>query len=271
METVFFYISKIAWRLVRPDSLLVILCCLLWLSLAFKRYRLATWLGSIVTLCVLIIAFFPLGAWLAAPIEKTFPNQVTLPARVDGIIVLGGSIDAYRSHSWQSVELGPSAEREFAFLSLAKRFPEAKLVFTGGTGSVLHQEYKEATYAKQLYQQQGLSLSRVIFEDQSRNTYENAVNSHALVKPKPGEYWVLVTSALHMKRSMGVFCQVGWPVKPYPVDHLAHKNPISKFFVLDFAANLYKFRWVLREYLGLWVYQLTGKTAPISDSCWLQD
>ena len=71
--------------------------------------------------------------------------------------------------------------------------------------------------ARQLWTGMGVPPERMLFETAARNTHENAVLAHALAKPRPGETWLLVTSASHMPRSVGVFRRAGWDVVPWPV------------------------------------------------------
>src|SRR6185436_11793834 len=148
------------------------------------------------------------------------------PEDIAGIVVLGGAEDAERSAAWNQVEVNDSAERFLASLALARRYPQAKVLFTSGSGGVFSQEYKGASVAKLLYEQQGIAASRMIFESESRNTAENVALSKSLAKPAPGEMWILVTSAFHMPRSAGIFCKAEWPVIAYPVDHRALRGKL---------------------------------------------
>jgi uncharacterized SAM-binding protein YcdF (DUF218 family) len=143
-------------------------------------------------------------------------------------------------------------------MALAHRYPHAKLVFTGGSGNPLMQDAREADYVKQLWIDIGLDPSRVIWERDSRNTYENAVASKALARPKPGENWVLITSAVHMPRAVAIFNKQNWKVIPYPVDYITTDTPIwqREFSV---SQNLWLLSEALREVIGKLAYQMTGK------------
>ena len=143
----------------------------------------------------------------------------------------------------------------------ARRYPRAKLVFTGGSGDIEQGVSNEAGYARILLEQLGLPPERVVFENMSRTTWENAVNASALVKPRPGERWVLLTSASHMPRAVGVFRKAGWSVLPWPVgyqsrDHITAYAPSlgQKLAVLD---------WAVHEWIGLVVYYLHGWTSAL--------
>ena len=259
LGTLFFYLSKFIWALVAPASVLYLLfvggCLLLW----FGKTRLASRvLGPTLALFTLV-AFLPLGNWLATPLEQRFEANPELPESVDGIIMLGGAVDAMTSYIWNQPEFGPAADRYFALADLARQYPDATLVFTGGSGSVRDQAFKEADIAEVVFATIGINGRNLVMERESRNTQENALNSKALVNPEPGESWVLITSAQHMPRSVGIFCQQGWPVIPYPVDH---KTAPGRQFRIEFnpGENLESLNHVTREWLGLLAYYLTGKS-----------
>ncbi len=155
---------------------------------------------------------------MIAVLEDRFPVITSITEPVDGIIVLGGSVDQYLGQTRKQIILNNAAERLTSFVALARQFPKAKLVFTGGSGR-LDQTHKEADTAREFFTSMGLPQSRIIFEDRSRNTFENGIFTHRLVKPKASERWLLITSARHMPRSIGVFRQLGWNTIPYPVDY----------------------------------------------------
>ena len=263
----FFSISKVGWALVSPDSILVLLllvCCfLLWR----RSYKKAKKLLLFVTVVFLLISLFPIGSWLRYPLETRFTANPELPAKVDGIILLSGPERADLSDVWKQMQLEDGAERHLAFMELARRYPQANLVFSGGSRKLFEQRYKAADYALELFKKQGINTSRIIFERESRNTYENAFLSFNLVQPVAGETWVLVTSASHMPRSVGIFCKINWPVIAYPVDHRTMPNLVFKVD-WKFSRHLSDLYWVSREWVGLFVYYITGKTDDLlPDGC----
>jgi len=261
METLFFLLSKFGWTLVEPDALLLyslLLCCFL---LYRNRLRLARNLLTVVLVLLMMVAILPLAGWLIAPLEHRFAANPALPARVDGIITLGGALDPDLSAYWQQPELSNSSEREIAFALLARRYPQARLVMTGGNGNVLNNELKEADYESLFLQQMQIDAARLELERESRNTYENASLSKALVHPRPGEVWVLITSASHMPRAVGIFCKQGWPVLPWPVDHMTAPTTLQIGFNL--SNNLQELNYALHEWLGLLAYYVTGKTTAL--------
>jgi len=262
MDTIFFLTSKIIWLLLSPDSLLLLLIISALLFLYYGKIHLAKIILSAVTVIILLISFLPVGEWLLYPLESRFQTNPSLPEKVDGIIVLSGAEDTLLSHLWNQVELGSAAERDLTFLSLAKRYPEAKLVFTGGTGSLVNQEYKAADVAKKLFEQQGFDTSRIIFERESRNTYENVIYSKKLVNPVKNNNWLLITTGWHMPRSVGIFCKTGWRVIPYPVDHQSRKDNLLRIN-FNLSGNLHVLKSSIKEWLGLFAYYLSGKTSTV--------
>ena len=142
---------------------------------------------------------------------------------------------------------------------LSNRYPKAKLIFSGGSGSLFLQNYKEAKVIAPLLRQLGIDQERIILEDQSRNTFENAVFSHRLVKPKNDEVWLLITSAFHMPRCVGAFRKAGWQVIPYPVDYQTTSREILPI-QFNFTGGVASLGNALHEILGLLFYWLYGKT-----------
>ena len=262
MDTLFFIASKLIWAVISPDSLIVLLGVLAWLALAFGWQKLSRHLLALCALLLILIGFLPVGEWLIAPLENRFVTNAALPQRVDGIIVLGGALSPVQSNAWGQAELGGAAERLTSFLYLASLYPEAQLVFTGGSGSVSAQQFKEADSVRILFEQLGLRERAIFYESESRNTSENAQYSKQLVSPAPDSTWLLITSAFHMPRSIGVFCQQEWVVQPYPVDHYSRKGDLMRV-EFSFAGNLGLLGTAINEWVGLIAYRVSGRTSQL--------
>ena len=109
----------------------------------------------------------------------------------------------------------------------------------------------------------GIAPERIIAEEQSRNTVENAVFSKLLAMPQPGERWLLVTSAHHMPRAMGVFRAADFPVEAYPVDWRT-RGPIDLLRPFDSVGRgLERADTAMHEWIGLLIYWLTGRSAQL--------
>jgi len=255
----FFVLSKIFWFLLKPGNVLLILL-VLGVALLWTRWRrLGRWLVSAAAVTGLFLAVVPVGSWMFSALEERFPPLNELPVRVDGIVVAGGVVDPVMTKDRGQASINSAVERLFEMAKLAERYPRAKMVYSGGAGNLFHQDLKEAPLVVALLRQLGVDPGRVIFEDQSRNTAENAVFSRRLAKPKEGETWILVTSAFHMPRAVGSFRRAGWRVTPYPVDY--HTLGEEDFpFRFNFAGGVGSLNNALHEYLGLLSYWLNGKT-----------
>lgn len=222
--------------------------------------RLGIMLGAPMLLLVAAIGVLPLQDWLMRPLEEYFPVP-ELPAKVDGVIVLGGAEEpgVMSVRGWP--ELNSNADRLIGFVALARNYPDARLVFTGGAAVRRgDREVSEADVAAAVFAKLGLAPDRVIYERVSRNTAENARLSHALIRPKPEETWILVTSARHLPRAVNTFHAVGWPVIPYPVDFLTGKVQEFEFSPLR---RLSGFNFVAKEMLGLLWYRVQGWTSDL--------
>ena len=253
-----FALSKLLWGLAAPGNLLLLAVAAGVVLLALGRRRAGLWLAGSALVLMLAAAVLPVGAWMARPLEARFPPG-ELPARVDGIVVLGGAIDPLASAESGRPELNAAADRLLALAWLAGRHPEARLVFTGGSGRLLDQHLPEAPVAAEALRRMGLDPDRLTLEGESRNTWENAVLAHRLAAPREGEVWLLVTSAMHMPRSVGCFRKAGWTVVPWPVDL---RVPAAEARRLDFdlSGGLDRINAAAREYLGLLAYRLMGRT-----------
>lgn len=250
-----FVVSKIFDLLGRPPAL-VVLVLLVGTALLFtRRWRAGRGGLAALSAVLLVLAVFPVGPWLAAPLENRFPVPAE-PAHVDGIVVLGGAVDPALSDARGRAAVGGAAERLFAMVALARRHPEARVIYTGGSGDPLKQDLKEAPVVRGLMLDLGLDVTRMTFEDQSRTTWENAVYSRKLMQPRPGETWLLVTSALHMPRAVGAFRAVEWPVVPYPVNFTTF--PGQPPLRLDPGGGLAPLGAIQHEWLGLLWYRLRG-------------
>ena len=259
MGSVFFFTSKIVWALITPGSLLVILGMFAWLSLVAGWQKISRLFLSLTALFLLLVGTLPLGEWLISPLENRFAANAALPMNPAGVIVLGGAVNPALSDTWGQTEIGGAAERLTAFIYLANLYPDTQLVFTGGSGSLTEQAYKEADYTRFLFEQLDMGDREIIYESESRNTAENALHSMKLLNPQAAEEWILITSAFHMPRAVGVFCQAGWPVTPYPVDHYSDKGELLRVDY-RFSDNLRTLETAIHEWVSLLAYRITRQT-----------
>jgi uncharacterized SAM-binding protein YcdF (DUF218 family) len=246
-----------------PSNILMVIGLIGLLLLLTRFQRLASWL--IVTSLVLLafVGYSPLGNMLMVPLEQRFPPWDASRGPPDGIVVLGGAISPSLSLARGAVALNESAERITTAVELARRYPNARIIFTGGTGSLLPEAPVEAPVAVREFEALGVAHDRITAEEQSHNTVENAVFSRLLADPKPGQRWLLVTSAFHMPRAMAVFRAAGFPVEAYPVDWRTRGPIDARRPFWSFIGGLAMTDLAVHEWVGLIVYRLTGNTTEL--------
>jgi uncharacterized SAM-binding protein YcdF (DUF218 family) len=256
----FFILSKLAWFVIAPVNFIVLSCLaglILWRTGFIRIGRAVT---SIAIIVLTIACFFPLGAALIRPLEDRFPVVPENLAAPSGIIVLGGALDELLSEAHGTPSLISGAARLTAGAALARRYPQARLVFTGGAASLTKEMPSEAKGVHKLWLDLGVPDSQMSFEDRSRNTWENALFTRDLIAPKPGERWLLVTSAWHMPRAMGIFRRVGFDVTAYPVDFLSYGDARDWNVTPAVLDELTMMSFAIHEWVGLAVYRFTNKT-----------
>ncbi len=258
-----FWLSKTFWIVVAPANLALI-AGLLGTVLLWTRW--ARWgrrLVGIGIVVLVVLAVFPVGAWLGTPLETRFPVAEPLPARIDGIVLLGGAETVSQTQARGIVAVNQAADRLIAFADLARRYPNARLAYTGGSGSLNPSRMKEADVARMALERMGVDVARVVFERDSRNTFENAQYLKSVIDPAPGETWVLITTALYMPRAVGAFRKANWPVVPYPVDHSYGTVVPGLALGWDLAGRSSSAQRAMREWIGLVVYRILGRTTAV--------
>ena len=259
----FFYASKVLGFFAIPSNF-IILVGIVGALLLRTRFARAGWglaVGSLVLLAVFGLS--PAGNALIVPLEERFPPWDDRRGPPHGIVVLGGALSPDVSHARNTVALNEAAERLTAVAELAKRYPDARIIFSGGSAALVFEERPEAEFALRLLETLGVAPGRVIPENKSRNTVENARFSRELAQPKPGERWLLVTSAYHMPRSVGVFRKAGFPVEAYPVDWRTRgpADMLRPFPTL--GDGLRRTDTAVREWVGLMAYWLNGHSSEL--------
>ncbi|TCS64373.1 YdcF family protein [Varunaivibrio sulfuroxidans] len=260
----FFYLSKIFWFFVSPGNLILFTIAIGVLLLWMGYRSIGRGIATIGVLLFFVFGMLPVGSWALGVLEETVLPPKTLPAHVDGIITLGGGIDPFITAERDQVTLTESAERLTEFMRLGRLYPHAQLIFTGGSNDPLRQKFSEAEAARRFMREQGFDVSRVMFETRARNTAENVRYSYELATPNRSETWILITSAYHMPRALGVFREKGWRVIPYPVDYRTDPQA-SPFAQFNVTHNLRLTALAWHEWLGLLIYRLTGRAAPVSE------
>lgn len=260
----YFLFSKLAKQFLSPYFVFVTVVFLGFLLLFTRKWRLGRLSLGAAILFYVAFAVLPTGNILLNTLEDRFTRPDLAGLRVDGIIVLGGATNTVLSEARGQVALQGSAERLTEFVKLALLYPNAKLVFTGGIGLLSGKGPTEAKVTHQFFSEIGFDVDRVLFEDQARNTVESAYNTYTLLNPE-NQNWLLVTSARHMPRAMGLFQKAGWNIQAFPVDYrTAPRN--SSAFSLSWPGDLSMFSGAVYEFAGLTVSWLRGDSEDIFPS-----
>ena len=259
----FFPLSKILGFFAIPSNVVISIGVLGLLLLPTRLARAGRALAFASLIVLAILGLSPAGNALIIPLEERFPRWDATRGAPDGIIVLGGAISPDVSAAHDDVALNEAAERLTVAAELARRYPAARILFSGGSGALIYDEGAEAAFALRLLEDLGIPRERIMLEDRSRNTVENAVFSKALAHPRPGERWLLVTSAHHLPRAIGVFRKVGFPVEAYPVDWRTRGiNDVLRPFA-TVGDGLRRSDTAVREWVGLAVYWVTGRSSAL--------
>jgi uncharacterized SAM-binding protein YcdF (DUF218 family) len=257
MDTAFFILSKLIGLALQIETWLVIGMVVSLVAGRFARPRLARWSFRATLAALLAVGILPIGEILLRPLEAEFPPRAA-PAHIDGIVVLGGVEDQRATAAWGDPQLNEAAERLTAAAALAIAHPEARLVFSGGSGrlrnTVLGQP-EIPSVAVDFFVSLGIDPARITWEDQSRNTAENARFSYEVAAPASGETWVLVTSSFHMGRALTSFEAAGWSgIIPHPVDY--RTGSFSEGIGWNLDGNLEVLNIDIKEWVGRLVYRV---------------
>ncbi|MEP9353190.1 YdcF family protein [Xanthobacter sp. KR7-65] len=259
----FFTAAKVFWFLVAPSNALALLA-VAGLVLALARLRRAglTLLG-VAIVGWLVVGFSPLANYLMSPLEERFPIYRG-DAPVTGIILLGGAEVPEVGLARGVPAFANAGERVIAFGALARQYPQARLAFVGGSGRLFSDGVgTEARMMQLVLPDLGIPENRVEFEDKSRNTAENATFAKEVLKPRPGERWLLVTSAFHMPRAMGCFRKAGFDVTAYPVDFRTAGRDLLDDAFSRTASGLDMADIAVKEWVGLVAYYISGQTSAL--------
>ena len=259
-DLLFFVLSKTLGVMLLPTNLLLLLGLLGVILLATRFAALGRALLVASILLLAICGFSPLGNLLLYPLENRFPPwDAAAQGAPDGIIVLGGPIDPDLSMAHNTPVISSAPDRIVVAAELARKYPKARILFSGGSADLISPDAKEADFAIEIFEALGIDKARMMVERRSRNTYENAAFSMDVVAPKAGERWLLITSAYHMPRAVGLFRKVGFAVEPYPVDWRLGAGA-DLFAPSQADIGLARTDLAMREWIGLLAYRLAGRT-----------
>jgi uncharacterized SAM-binding protein YcdF (DUF218 family) len=259
----FFVLAKILGFFALPSNILIVLGLLGVVLMVTRFSRAGRRLAALSLVLLALIGLTPIGNILILPLEQRFPPMDHSGRAPDGIVVLGGAFDATVSHGRGEIALTDAGDRMTAVAELARRYPAARIVFSGGSGRLLLDSAKESDLAARMFASFGIAADRLSFDADSRDTLENAEFSRKIAQPKPGERWLLVTSAYHMPRAIGAFRRAGFAVEAYPADWRTRgSDDVARPFG-SLADGLKRTDTAVREWFGLLTYWITGRTSEL--------
>jgi len=256
-------IAKLIWTMVQPLSLTLLLMVFAMLALWRGRKGWAGFWLALNGIQLFLFAFTSIGYLMIAPLEDRFARPDPASANVAGIIVLGGGIDGEVSGARGITELSAGGDRFVEGLALALRYPEAKIIISGGFGSLVSDGESDASAAQRFYTAMGIAPERLVLEGNSRSTAENASMTRDVLGADGGGTMLLVTSAFHMPRSMGFFRAAGFDVVPWPTDYRSAGNEGFRFDPTNPPENLLTSTTATREWIALLIYSTIGQIPSV--------
>ena len=254
-----FYIARVANYLLEPLYILSFFLLILILLILFTNYKkLTTFSAKFLLILFLFFGYTPLSNFLLNKIEDFIKPSKYPVQQLKGVIVLGGSFHiGLEPKERNEVSLNSSAERLTKVLEIYNKNPKVLILFTGFSNELKSQGWGESDMAKKFFLEQGVRLENLIFENKSRNTFENIIYSKDIIKTNKGT-WGLVTSASHMPRSYFGFKKQGLILEPIIADYRTGTSSI--FWInFDIKKGLENWNIILHEVVGIFYYKITGK------------
>jgi uncharacterized SAM-binding protein YcdF (DUF218 family) len=220
--------------------------------------KLVIFFSKLFLILFLFFGYNPLSNFLLSKIEDYIQPSKYPVQQLTGVILLGGSFNSgLESKERNEVFLNSSAERLTKALEIYKKNPRLLILFSGFSGELKTQEWSESDMAKKFFLDQGVKLDNLIFENQSRNTFENIKYSKDIIGNYKGT-WGLITSANHMPRSFFTFKKQGLILEPISVDY---KTGTSRIFWINFdiSSGLANWNIIFHELIGIAYYKITNK------------
>ena len=258
-----FLISKIFWLVAQPLSIAFLLAALAAL-LGFSGWRKLSGAASLTAALVLFVTLYTTsGAVALQVLENRFAKPSGDPADLSCVIVLGGALENEVTTSRGGTEFNQAADRYVETLRLALKYPQARILVSGGDGSLSGEYEGESEASERFFAAFGISPDRLIKENASRTTYENTRQTSELLAREGLSDCLLVTSAFHMPRAMGLFRKAGISVTPWPVDYRTSGIATLSTDFTQPTSNAQLTATATREWIGLLAYYLTGRIDQI--------
>ncbi len=253
------YLSKILNFFINPLYILsLIILIQLFIIFFIQSKKLVVFFSKLSLILFLFFGYSPLSNFLLSKMEDYIQTSKYPVQQLTGVIVLGGSFNSgLESKERNEVSLNSSAERLTKALEIYKKNPRILILFSGFSGELKPQGWSESDMAKKFFLDQGVKIDNLIFENQSRNTFENIKYSKDVIVNYKGT-WGLITSANHMPRSFFAFKKQGLILEPINVDY---KTGTSRMFWINFDISTGLTNWniIFHELIGITYYKFTNK------------
>ena len=254
-----FLFSKLFWLVTQPLSL-AFLFSAAGALLAFSGFRRTGGIAAALAALILFVTLYTTAGGVALQaLEARFPKSSEEPADLTCILILGGALENEVTTSRGGVEFNQAAERFVEPLRLALRHPQARILVSGGDGSISGAYEPEAEASERLFSAFGIPPERLVKESASRTTHENAQETRHVLAREGLTDCLLVTSAFHMPRSVGLFRKADIAVTPWPVDYRTSGVLRLGFDFTQPTSNAQLTSTAVREWIGLLGYYLTGR------------
>jgi uncharacterized SAM-binding protein YcdF (DUF218 family) len=252
-KVMYFFFSKILTIFLFPLPVAILLGILyaLWYGKGKRKFTLLfPWLF------LWFFSSFPVAQGLILPLEESSPAiAISDVPKSDAIVVLGGMVNNLTRQTGR-VELTSAADRLTDSILLLNGGKAKKIIFTGGSGILFFKGESEASQGGKFLRSFGVPESKIILEDQSRNTHENAVFTQSILQKEGYKSIILVTSAFHMKRALREFSNRGILVHPYPTDFRTLQAGTNAWdYYVPSVGALDTSTIAIKEWVGIIMYQ----------------
>lgn len=254
-----FLFSKIVWLVAQPLSVAFLLAAIAAILGILGRRRLAAFTALLGALLLFVMLYTTAGTVALQALENRIAKPAGDPKEVSCMIVLGGAFENEVTSVRGGVEFNQAADRFVEALRLALRYPQSRILVSGGDGSFSGTYEGEAAASQRFFAEFGIGRERMIEENRSRTTYENTINTAELLRADKLRDCLLITSAFHMPRSIALFEKAGIAVTPWPVDYRTNGKTVLRLDFTQPALNAQQTATAIREWLGLFGYRLTGR------------
>ncbi|WP_086993685.1 YdcF family protein [Rhizobium sullae] len=258
-----FLFSKLVWVFGQPLSLVFFLILFAFLALVLRFRRLGVFFSAFATLLLFVLLFTTTGNYLLQGLELRFPKPDRDPDNLQCMIVLGGAFENEVNTTGHGIEFNAGADRFIEALRLAQKYPQSRILVSGGDGSISGKYEGDAAASARFFPLFGVPHEQLIEERTSRTTFENAINTKELLASQGLANCLMITSGYHMPRSVGIFRKQGIDVVPWPTDYRTDGHVTLGLDFTQPSQNAQNMATAVREWFGLIGYYFAGRTSAL--------